>query len=57
MTADLIIRNALVVTADAEGTVIRDGALAVRDGCIARIGPSAEVGTDAPSWSTPAACC
>jgi 5-methylthioadenosine/S-adenosylhomocysteine deaminase len=47
MTADLIIRNALVVTADADGTVIRDGAVAVRDGCIARIGPAAEVGTDA----------
>ncbi len=47
MTADLIIQNALVVTADAAGTVIRDGAVAVRDGCIARIGTSAEVGTDA----------
>ena len=29
MTADLIITNALVVTADAAGTVIRDGAVAV----------------------------
>ena len=29
MTADLVITNALVVTADAAGTVIRDGAVAV----------------------------
>jgi 5-methylthioadenosine/S-adenosylhomocysteine deaminase len=47
MTADLILRNALVVTADGAGTVIRDGAVAVRDGCIVRIGPAAEVGTEA----------
>ena len=47
MTADLIITDALVVTADAAGTVIRDGAVAVSGGRIARIGPAAEVGTDA----------
>jgi 5-methylthioadenosine/S-adenosylhomocysteine deaminase len=47
MTADLILTHALVVAADAAGTVIRDGAVAVRDGRIERIGPAAEVGTDA----------
>jgi 5-methylthioadenosine/S-adenosylhomocysteine deaminase len=44
---DLIIANALVVTADAAGTVVRDGAVAVTRGRIARIGPAAEIGTDA----------
>ncbi|MBA3325036.1 MAG: amidohydrolase [Rhodobacteraceae bacterium] len=47
MTADLIVTNALIVTADAAGTVIRDGALAVADGRTARIGPAAEIGRDA----------
>ena len=47
MTADLVITNALVVTADAAATVIRDGAVAVTDGRIARLGPAAEIGTEA----------
>ena len=47
MTADLIVTNALVVTADPASSVIRDGAVAVTDGRIARLGPSAEVGSDA----------
>ena len=38
VTADLVITNALVVTADAAATVIRDGAVAVTGGRIARIG-------------------
>lgn len=44
MAFDLIITGALVVTADAAGTVIRDGAVAVEGGRIARIGPATEVG-------------
>jgi 5-methylthioadenosine/S-adenosylhomocysteine deaminase len=40
VTADLVITNALVVTADAAGTVIRDGAVAVTAGRIAAIGPA-----------------
>ncbi|TPE52755.1 amidohydrolase [Amaricoccus solimangrovi] len=45
--ADLIVTNALIVTADAGFSVIPDGALAVRDGRIAAIGPAAEIGRDA----------
>lgn len=47
MPHELIITNALVVAADAAGTVIRDGALAVSDGRIERIGTAAEIGRDA----------
>ena len=47
MTADLILTNALIVTADAGGAVIPDGALAVTDGRITAIGPAAEVGREA----------
>jgi 5-methylthioadenosine/S-adenosylhomocysteine deaminase len=47
VTADLIISNALVVTCDADGTVLTDGALAVSDGRIVQIGPSNEIGTAA----------
>jgi 5-methylthioadenosine/S-adenosylhomocysteine deaminase len=47
MTTDLILTNALIVTADAGGRVIRDGALAVEGGRIAGIGPAAEIGRDA----------
>ena len=47
MTADLIITNALVVTGDDGGTVVRDGAVAVEAGRIARIGPAWEAGTAA----------
>jgi 5-methylthioadenosine/S-adenosylhomocysteine deaminase len=45
--ADLVITNALVVTADAAATVIRDGAVAVTGGRIARIGTAAMIGTEA----------
>lgn len=47
MTADLIITGALVVTCDADLTVIRDGAVAVEAGRITRVGPAAEIGRDA----------
>ncbi len=47
MPTDLIITNALIVCADAAGTVIRDGALAVTGGRITRIGPAAELGREA----------
>ena len=47
MPADLIVTNALIVAGDAAGTVLRDGALAVEAGRIARIGPAAAIGTDA----------
>jgi 5-methylthioadenosine/S-adenosylhomocysteine deaminase len=47
MTPELIITNALVLTCDAAGTVLRDGAVAVEAGRIARIGPAEVVGTAA----------
>lgn len=47
MIPDLIVTNALIVTADANRRVVRDGALAVTDGRIAGIGPAAEIGSDA----------
>ena len=47
MSSDLVVTNALVVTGDAAGTVIRDGAVAVAAGRIARVGPAAEVGAEA----------
>lgn len=47
MPTDLIVTNALIVTADAAGSVIREGALAVADGRITRIGPAAEIGREA----------
>ena len=47
MPTDLIVTNALIVTADAAGRVIRDGALAVAGGRITRIGPAAEIGREA----------
>jgi len=43
-TADLLVRNATVVTVDAERRVIRDGAVAIQGGRIAAVGPAAEVG-------------
>jgi 5-methylthioadenosine/S-adenosylhomocysteine deaminase len=46
LAQDLVITNALVLAADAAGTVIRDGAVAVKDGRIARIGTAAEIGAD-----------
>ena len=47
MTHDLVVTNALVVTADAAGTVMPDGAVAVAGGRIARVGTGAEVGREA----------
>ncbi len=47
MTADLILTNALIVTADADGSVVRDGALEVTGGRIVRLGPAAAIGADA----------
>src|SRR5688572_33144685 len=47
MAFDLVVANALIVTADPAGTVIEDGAVAVRDGRIARVGTRAEVGREA----------
>jgi 5-methylthioadenosine/S-adenosylhomocysteine deaminase len=41
MTADLVIQNAVVVTGDAAGTVIRDGSVSVTDGRIATLGTGA----------------
>jgi cytosine/adenosine deaminase-related metal-dependent hydrolase len=38
---ELILRNVIVVTADAERRVIRDGAVAVAGGKIARVGSAA----------------
>jgi 5-methylthioadenosine/S-adenosylhomocysteine deaminase len=47
VTHDLIVTHALVVAADAAGTVIRDGAVAVTGGRIVRMGTAAEVGAQA----------
>lgn len=44
---DLIVTNALIVTADADFSVIPDGAIAVRAGRIAALGPAANIGQDA----------
>ncbi len=41
--ADLVVRNATVVTMDAQHRVIKDGAVAVRGGAIAAVGPAAEI--------------
>ena len=46
---DLILRNAVVVTADAERRVIRDGAVAIDGGRIARVGTAEEIGAEARS--------
>lgn len=40
---DLIIRNATVVTCDAKGTVVANGGVAVENGRITRVAPSAEL--------------
>jgi len=41
--ADLVIRNATVVTCDGRGTVIREGGVAVENGRITHVGPAAEI--------------
>ena len=40
---DMLITNASVVTCDAEGTIIHDGALAVVDGRLAAVGKTADL--------------
>ncbi len=40
MTVDLLVKNAVIVTADAAGATHADGALAVTDGRIAYVGPA-----------------
>jgi 5-methylthioadenosine/S-adenosylhomocysteine deaminase len=47
MASDLVITNALIVTADPAGRVIRDGALAVSGGRITALGPAAQIGRNA----------
>lgn len=47
MTADLIVTGAVVVTGDAAGSVVPDGAVAVRAGRIAALGPAAAIGRNA----------
>lgn len=47
MPHDLVLTNALIVTADAAGCVIPNGALAVTAGRIAALGPAETIGTDA----------
>ncbi len=47
MSFDLIVTDAVLVTADSGMRVIDRGALAVQDGRIARIGPADSVGRDA----------
>jgi 5-methylthioadenosine/S-adenosylhomocysteine deaminase len=42
--ADLVIRGGDVVTMDEAGTVVRDGAVAVRDGKVLWVGPAVEAG-------------
>ena len=41
--ADLVIRAARVVTMDAGGRIVEDGAVAVRGGRIAALGPRADI--------------
>lgn len=48
MTPDLLIRDALIVTADAAGTVLGCGTLAVAGGRIAALGPASAMPRDAP---------
>ncbi|POX51741.1 amidohydrolase [Streptomyces sp. Ru72] len=40
---DLLVHGGDVLTVDDEGTVVREGAVAVRDGVIAAVGPAAEL--------------
>ncbi|MFD4575869.1 amidohydrolase [Streptomyces sp. NPDC058417] len=43
MSVDLLVRGGDVLTVDEAGTVVRDGAVAVRDGAIVAVGPAAEL--------------
>lgn len=45
--SDLIIRNAIVVTCDDSGTIIRDGGIVVENGRVVQVAPSAELPGDA----------
>ncbi|MBP7693413.1 MAG: amidohydrolase [Anaerolineales bacterium] len=42
-TADLLVQHALLITQDAQRRVIEDGALAIRDGRLLAVGPTAEI--------------
>lgn len=42
-TADLLLKHALIVTQDARRTIVPDGAIAIREGRILAVGPTAEV--------------
>ncbi|WP_295808391.1 amidohydrolase [uncultured Nitratireductor sp.] len=43
MTVDLVVRNAIVVSCDDNGTVLRDGGVAVTNGRITRVAASADL--------------
>lgn len=47
MALDLIVTNAVVVTGDAAGTVVHEGAVGTRVGRVVAVGPAAEIGREA----------
>jgi 5-methylthioadenosine/S-adenosylhomocysteine deaminase len=40
---DVLIRDAVILTVDAQDTILEDGAIAIRDGLIVEVGPHSEV--------------